>query len=56
MSLPIVFWGIKGHAKVLAEILPGAGYALIATFDNDPKAKSPFPGVPHYRSRRQFER
>ena len=43
---PIVCWGAKGQAKVLYEFLPALGYHLIACFDNNPDARSPFEDVP----------
>lgn len=54
MLKPIVVWGASGHAKVLAEFLEHVGYTLIAVFDNDPKAKNPFPGVPLYIGQEGF--
>lgn len=42
----IVFWGAKGHARVLHEAATRLGYELVALFDNDAALKSPFPGVP----------
>lgn len=43
-----VFWGATGQAKVLHEFIGQIGYALIALFDNDVKASSPFPDIPLY--------
>ncbi len=45
---PIVFWGAKGHARVLHDLAARLGYELAAIFDNDPAAESPLPGVPIY--------
>lgn len=46
MSKPIIFWGAGGHARVLNEFVGVLGYRLVALFDNNTVAKSPFPGVP----------
>jgi sugar O-acyltransferase (sialic acid O-acetyltransferase NeuD family) len=43
---PIICWGAKGQARVLREFFPTLGYDLIACFDNDPSAQSPFHDVP----------
>lgn len=53
---PIVFWGSAGQARVLHEFVASLGYQLVALFDNDPGATSPFPGVPLYYGRSGFER
>jgi sugar O-acyltransferase (sialic acid O-acetyltransferase NeuD family) len=45
---PIVFWGASGHARVLRELATRLGYELVALFDNDPSATSPFADVPIY--------
>src|SRR5437588_11797493 len=45
---PIIFWGASGHARVLREFVGRLGYELVALFDNDESATSPFPGVPLY--------
>lgn len=44
--MDVILWGAKGHAKVLAELLPQTGHRIVALFDNDPHAQSPLPGVP----------
>lgn len=51
----IVFWGARGHAKVLRELVEHLGYALIATFDNDAGITAPFPDVPIYYGTEGFE-
>jgi sugar O-acyltransferase (sialic acid O-acetyltransferase NeuD family) len=43
---PTVCWGAKGHAKVLREFLQKIGFDIVACFDNDPRATSPFFDVP----------
>jgi sugar O-acyltransferase (sialic acid O-acetyltransferase NeuD family) len=53
---PLIIWGAAGHAKVLAEFLPTAGFLVAAIFDNDPAiARSPLDGVPLYVGRQGFE-
>jgi sugar O-acyltransferase (sialic acid O-acetyltransferase NeuD family) len=42
----IVFWGAKGHARVLHDAAMRLGYELVALFDNDTSVASPFAGVP----------
>lgn len=56
MLKPIVFWGATGQAKVLHEFIGSAGYELIALFENDREATSPFPGVPLYFGTEGFAR
>lgn len=53
-ATPLILWGAKGHAKVLREFLEPAGYSVVAVFDNDPIAVSPFPSVPLYLGRAGF--
>jgi sugar O-acyltransferase (sialic acid O-acetyltransferase NeuD family) len=48
MLTPLVIWGAKGHAKVLHEFAGLLGFELVALFDNDQAAKTPFPGVKLY--------
>ena len=55
MSVPVVIWGASGQAKVLREFLPRE-YELIAVFDNDPDAKSPFADVPIFFGEDGFAR
>ena len=43
----IVFWGTTGQAIVLSEFLT-TEYELIALFDNNENANSPFPNTPVY--------
>lgn len=45
---PIIFWGASGHARVLREFIGELGYELVALFDNDESATSPFPDVRLY--------
>jgi sugar O-acyltransferase (sialic acid O-acetyltransferase NeuD family) len=56
MLKPLVIWGAKGHAKVLHEFTERLGYTLVAVFDSDPKAVTPFPGVPLHHGREGFLR
>jgi sugar O-acyltransferase (sialic acid O-acetyltransferase NeuD family) len=56
MLKPIIFWGASGQAKVLHEFIGSAGYELVALFENDPEASSPFPGVPLYFGTEGFAR
>lgn len=56
MRRPIVIWGARGHALVLLDFLPQAGYRVVAIFDNDPKAVSPVEDVPIYHGERGFSR
>jgi sugar O-acyltransferase (sialic acid O-acetyltransferase NeuD family) len=51
---PIVLWGATGQARVLGEFLDDAGYRVVAVFDNDPQAASPFDGVPIYHGAAGF--
>jgi hypothetical protein len=44
----IIFWGATGHAKVLRELTGHLDYELVALFDNNPEAMSPFRDVPLY--------
>src|SRR6266849_6781390 len=52
---PMVFWGASGQSKVLRECMRNAGYRLVALFDNDEGAVSPFPDVPVYHGVKGFE-
>lgn len=52
----LVLWGARGQAKVLAELVADLGYRIVAVFDNDPGAGSPFPGVPIFHGEEGFER
>ncbi|HEY0081914.1 MAG TPA: acetyltransferase [Pyrinomonadaceae bacterium] len=56
MLKPIVFWGASGHAKVLHEFIAGAGYELVAMFDNNREASSPLAGTPLYYGAEGFAR
>ncbi|HVV49918.1 MAG TPA: NeuD/PglB/VioB family sugar acetyltransferase [Polyangia bacterium] len=51
----VVFWGASGQAKVLRELLGDGGPRLVALFDNDLTAESPWPDVPLYRGREGFD-
>lgn len=53
-TTPLVIWGASGHARVLQEFMGALGYRLIAIFDNDPEAGSPFAEVPLHRGERGF--
>lgn len=53
---PLVIWGARGHAKVLAEFAAAAGYSIVALFDNDAGVDSPLPGVPLYHGAQGFQR
>jgi sugar O-acyltransferase (sialic acid O-acetyltransferase NeuD family) len=46
MLKPLVIWGAAGHAKVLSEFAADVGFRMVALFDNDPAAESPWEGVP----------
>ncbi|MDB5098557.1 MAG: transferase hexapeptide repeat containing protein [Cyanobacteria bacterium RYN_339] len=50
----VVFWGATGQAKVLRECL-GPQTRLVALFDNDPTAASPFADVPIFYGKAGFE-
>lgn len=41
----VIFWGAKGHARVLNEALSGSNMTLVALVDNQPLV-SPLPGIP----------
>ncbi len=44
----VIFWGGRGHAKVLRECLSHQNIHPIAVFDNNPDTKPPFKDVPFY--------
>jgi len=46
MARPFVLWGATGQAIVLEELLAACGDGIAAVVDNDPAARTPFPGVP----------
>jgi sugar O-acyltransferase (sialic acid O-acetyltransferase NeuD family) len=48
----VVFWGARGQALILREFVPAR---LVALFDNDPAASSPFADVPLHHGRAGFE-
>ena len=56
MPRRIVFWGAEGHARVLRELCDRQGINLVALFDNNPKAVSPFDGVPIFYGQEGFLR
>lgn len=49
----VILWGASGHARVLREAL-GPSVRIVAVFDNDPDAPSPFPDVPLFHGERGF--
>ncbi len=49
-----VMWGSTGQAVVLDEFLQARGLRLIALFDNNPAATSPFANVPIWYGRQGF--
>jgi sugar O-acyltransferase (sialic acid O-acetyltransferase NeuD family) len=46
MLKPIIFWGATGQARVLREFIGSTGYELVALFDNNQSASSPFAEIP----------
>jgi sugar O-acyltransferase (sialic acid O-acetyltransferase NeuD family) len=50
-----ILWGSAGQAVVLRELLEGEGSMVVALFDNDTDARSPFAGVPLYYGLPGFE-
>lgn len=48
MTKKIVLWGASGHARVLGELVAGQGFQVVALFDNDTSARTPFAEVPLY--------
>src|SRR3954463_4657636 len=52
----VVFWGARGHARVLRELLGADGPRLIALFDSDPTIESPWADVPIHHGRAGFDR
>jgi sugar O-acyltransferase (sialic acid O-acetyltransferase NeuD family) len=56
MKPQIVFWGARGHARVLRELCDTAGYRLVALFDNDRSCSSPFPDVTVHHGRDGFRK
>jgi sugar O-acyltransferase (sialic acid O-acetyltransferase NeuD family) len=53
---PIIFWGASGHAKVLYDFIGLFRYRLVALFDNDQKASSPFQNVPIFHGPAGFQK
>jgi sugar O-acyltransferase (sialic acid O-acetyltransferase NeuD family) len=51
-----ILWGAGGQAVVLHELLEGNGDTIVALFDNDPQATSPFDGVPLHCGVTGFDR
>jgi sugar O-acyltransferase (sialic acid O-acetyltransferase NeuD family) len=56
MLTPIILWGATGQAKVLRELIERIGYKLVATFDNNPETLPPFPDVPLFYGKKEFEK
>jgi sugar O-acyltransferase (sialic acid O-acetyltransferase NeuD family) len=54
MITEVIFWGATGQAKVLRECLADQGLKLVALFDNNPQAESPFADVPIYHGNGSF--
>jgi sugar O-acyltransferase (sialic acid O-acetyltransferase NeuD family) len=52
----VVLWGASGQAKVIREALGLADVEIVAVFDNNEEASSPFPGVPIFHGWTGFER
>ena len=52
----IVFWGAKGQAKVLRELVESQGFALRAVFDINESVQPPFSDVPLIHGLRGFSR
>jgi len=50
-----ILWGTGGQAVVLRELLEPDGIRIVAVFDNDPAALSPFEGVPLFHGLAGFE-
>lgn len=54
---PLILWGARGHAKVLAEFAVAAGFEPVVVFDSDPDmVQSPLPGVGLHTGRQAFDR
>jgi sugar O-acyltransferase (sialic acid O-acetyltransferase NeuD family) len=53
--LKIIFWGATGQAKVLRECIKYYNYELIAIFDNNIDAESPFSDVPIFYKKNGFK-
>jgi sugar O-acyltransferase (sialic acid O-acetyltransferase NeuD family) len=51
----MVLWGASGHARVLRECMSHRGVALVALFDNNPLAESPFDDVQVHHGQAGFE-
>jgi sugar O-acyltransferase (sialic acid O-acetyltransferase NeuD family) len=51
----MILWGAKGQAKVLRECMNHHGIKVIALFDNEKNLKSPFPDIPIYHGKKEFE-
>ena len=51
----IIFWGAASQAVVLEELISYSGSEILAVFDNNTAAESPFAGVPIYHKKAGFE-
>lgn len=51
---PVIFWGATAQARVLRECIKGSGMELLALFDHNPAAVSPFPDVPIFHGDEGF--
>ena len=55
MNQPLILWGATGQAHVIYEFADRVGYEVVALFDNNPEAVSPWPNVPLYHGQAGFE-
>ena len=51
----VIFWGAASQAVVLEELISYSDTEILAVFDNNPTAESPFAGVPIYYKKSGFE-
>lgn len=51
---PLIIWGGSGLAKALRDFAPALGCRVVAIFDNNPHARSPFADVPLYHGKEGF--
>lgn len=54
-AMKMIFWGAKGHAKVLRDCMNDCRFKLVALFDNNENQLSPFADIPLYFGNRGFE-